>query len=199
MKIGTIGAGTVAQAFARYAIQQGHTVILSNRRGPASLVQVTKVLGSGATAAVKEEAAACGMVLLAVPWEQVVDALLPLPPWSNRILIDATNPFVRGDHGLTIKPMHGLSASQFVAELAPGARIVKALNNLHMERFEEGPLVSGARRVTFISGDEPEAKAEVGALLRSFGFADIDLGNLKEGGLIQQAGGPLAGLDILQK
>jgi len=29
--------------------------------------------------------------------------------------------------------------------------------------------------------------------------AVIDLGNLRDGGLIQQAGGPLAGLDILQR
>jgi predicted dinucleotide-binding enzyme len=45
----------------------------------------------------------------------------------------------------------------------------------------------------------PDAKTTVGALLRTFGFAVIDLGNLRDGGLLQQAGGPLAGLDILQR
>ena len=37
MKIGTLGAGTVAQAIARHAVAHGHQVVLSNSRGPASL------------------------------------------------------------------------------------------------------------------------------------------------------------------
>jgi predicted dinucleotide-binding enzyme len=33
-------------------------------------------------------------------------------------------------------------------------------------------------------------------LIESFGFAVIDLGGLVSGGRMQQAGGPLAGLDL---
>jgi predicted dinucleotide-binding enzyme len=36
----------------------------------------------------------------------------------------------------------------------------------------------------------------VKGLIESFGFAAIDLGDLVIGGRIQQAGGPLAGLDL---
>ena len=42
------------------------------------------------------------------------------------------------------------------------------------------------------------AKKEVEILLASFGYSVIDLGNLRDGGLIQQAGGPLAGRDLLE-
>ena len=65
--------------------------------------------------------------------------------------------------------------------------------------FEAGGEVHGAKRVAFVSADDADAKNTVGALLRTFGCAVIDLGNLRDGGLIQQAGGPLAGLDILQR
>ena len=34
------------------------------------------------------------------------------------------------------------------------------------------------------------------SLIESFGFAAIDLGGLVTGGRLQQAGGPLAGLDL---
>jgi predicted dinucleotide-binding enzyme len=41
------------------------------------------------------------------------------------------------------------------------------------------------------------AKGTVKDLIASFGFAVIDLGGLKEGGRMQQGGGPLAGPDLL--
>ena len=37
MDIGIIGAGRVAQAFARHALKVGHTMKISNSRGPSTL------------------------------------------------------------------------------------------------------------------------------------------------------------------
>ena len=48
----------------------------------------------------------------------------------------------------------------------------------------------------FVSGDDEESKRVVKDLIESFGFAAIDLGGLVTGGRTQQAGGPLAGLDL---
>ena len=93
MEIGTIGAGAFAQAFAKRALKAGHKVKLSNSRGPDSLREIANQLGPGAMAATKEEAAACEMVLLAVPWDNVPETLASLPKWKNQILIDGTNPF----------------------------------------------------------------------------------------------------------
>jgi predicted dinucleotide-binding enzyme len=93
MEIGTIGAGAFAQAFAKRALKAGYKLKLSNRRGPDSLREIVNQLGPGATAATKEEAAACEMVLLAVPWDTVPETLASLPRWKNQILIDGTNPF----------------------------------------------------------------------------------------------------------
>jgi predicted dinucleotide-binding enzyme len=79
MEIGTIGAGAFAQAFAKQALKAGHKIKLSNSRGPDSLLKSVDQLGAGARAASKEEAAACEMVLLAVPWDYVPETLASLP------------------------------------------------------------------------------------------------------------------------
>ena len=199
MEIGTLGAGAFAQAFAKRALKAGHKVKLSNSRGPESLREVVNQLGPGAMAASKEEAAACEMVLLAVPWDKVPETLASLPKWKNQILIDGTNPF-HGQAG-NFKPadVGNLSTSQLVAALAPGARVVKALNNMIVPNLEADPVVNRARRVAFISADDDGAKRRVEILLKELGYSVIDLGSLRDGGLIQQAGGPLAGRDLWER
>jgi len=161
MEIGTIGAGDLAQAFAKRALKTGHKVKLSNNRGPESLREIVNQLGPGAMAVTKEEAAACEMVLLAVPWDNVPETLASLPKWKNQILIDGTNPF-HGKAG-TFRPaaVGNLSTSQLVAALAPGARVVKALNNLPVPNLKADPVANGARRVACISADEEDAKKRV--------------------------------------
>jgi predicted dinucleotide-binding enzyme len=77
--------------------------------------------------------------------------------------------------------------------------VVKALNNMTVPNLEADPLVNGARRVAFVSADDDAAKKRVELLLMELGYSFIDLGDLRFGGLIQQAGGPLAGRDLLER
>src|SRR5712672_3231123 len=199
MEIGTIGAGPFAQAFAKRALQAGHRVKLSNRRGLETLREIVDQLGPGAQAATKEEAAACEMVLLAVPWDNVPETLASLPKWKNQILIDGVNPFHGKAGRFTPANVGNLSTSQFVAALAPGARVVKAFNHMLVPNLEADPLVNGARRVAFISANDDSAKKRVQTLLEGCGYSVVDLGNLRDGGLIQQAGGPIAGRDFFER
>src|SRR5215470_4460297 len=147
MEIGTIGAGAFALAFAKRALKAGHMVKLSNSRGPDSLREIINQLGPGATAATKEEAAACEMVLLAVPWDNVPGTLASLPKWNNQILIDGTNPFHGKAGEFTPADVGNLSTSQLVAALAPGARVVKAFNHMIVPNLKADPVVNGAGRV----------------------------------------------------
>jgi len=197
MKFGAIGAGTVAFAFARKAVATGHEVVLSSRRGQESLASEVAELGHGASAATVGEAASLDYVLLAVPWPNVEDALRRLPAWNGRVLIDATNPFIEYSPKLVLADLGGKGASEVVAGLAPGARVVKAFNSIVTARFNEGPVKNGGRRVIFLSGDHAEPKGFIKELIKSFGFEPIDLGGLVTGGRLQQAGGPLAGLDLI--
>jgi predicted dinucleotide-binding enzyme len=197
MKFGTIGGGAVALAFARRALAAGHEVALSNRRGPESLAGKVAELGNGASAGTVEEAASLDYVLLAVPWPNVEDALRGLSEWNRRVLIDATNPFIEYSSNLVLADLGGEGASEIVAGLAPGARVVKAFNSILTARFNEGPAKNGGRRVIFVSGEDPESKEFTKGLIKSFGFEPIDLGGLVTGGRLQQAGGPLAGRELV--
>lgn len=197
MKIGMIGAGAVALGVGRYAIAAGHQVVLASRSGGEKLTSAVEKLGKGAAGGSIEEVLACDIVVLAVPWKNVGDVLGALPPWRGQVLVDATNPFIETDPKLVLADLGDRGASEVIAGLSPGARIVKAFNSIVMKNFEAGPEHDGARRVLFVSGDDDAAKLQVSDLINSFGFKTVDLGGLKTGGRLQQAGGPVAGLDLM--
>ena len=197
MNIGIIGAGGIGQAFASHAVQAGYEVILSNSRGPESLAAVAAGLGLRAKAATREIAAQADIVVLAVTWNHVETALAGLPPWSGRILLDATNPILMP--AFRAAELGGRSSSEVVASLAPGARVVKTANNLTPELLGADPVQMGGHRVLFMSGDDAAAKTSVSGVLITAGFAVVDLGSLAVGSRLQQfPGGPLPGLNLIK-
>jgi len=193
--IGLIGAGRLGQAFARTARRAGRSVVIANSRGPESLKPVVDALGDEVTAGTTEDAARCSIVALAVPWANVHDALALLS-WSGEILIDATNAVVIPS--LEPLPLGGLTSSEIVAQLVPGARVVKAANTYAADVLGADPREAGGRRVMFVSGDDAEAKSAVGELFDAAGFYPIDIGDLVSGGGMQQGGGPLAGHNLVR-
>jgi predicted dinucleotide-binding enzyme len=189
LKIGIIGAGAIGQAVAKQVVTAGHEALLSNSRGPDSLRDIVQQLGARAHAVTTREAAGADIVVLSVTWDAVPQALADLPPWNNRILIDATNPVLQP--GFRLADLNGKTSSELVASLAKNARVVKTMNTLLVKVLASEPREAGGRRVLFMSGDDATAKTVAG-LLDEFGFAPIDLGTLKVGGALQQfPGGPL--------
>lgn len=196
MQIGIVGAGNVAQAFASKAINAGHSVVFSNSRGPQSLAPIVTRFGPMATAAPVTVAIENPIVLLALPWPKVDGALRNISTWHGQILIDPSNAFRGGTPAHGIVNFKDSSSSEHVAALAPGARVVKAMNSNFMSNFEREPTDGRFRRAVFISGDDRAARNTVADLLESFGFAPVDLGSLRVGGRIQAVGGPIAGHDF---
>jgi predicted dinucleotide-binding enzyme len=180
--VGIIGAGNIGQALARTALRAERRVVISNSRGPESLAPVVAALGEAVSAGTVDEAAAADIVAIAVPWTSVPDAVRGLH-WDGQPVIDATNAFD--------VDLHGRTSSEIVAELVPGARLVKAANTLPAEVLGSDPHEAGGRRVLFLSGDDADAKAAVKELFDAAGFFPIDLGDLVPGGRMQQVGGPL--------
>jgi predicted dinucleotide-binding enzyme len=189
-RIGIIGAGRLGQAMARTASRAGRSVAIANTRGPESLASVVSALGEGVSAGTVSEAASAGIVVIAVPWDRVAEAVQGLS-WNGQIVIDATNDWAADD-------LQGRTSSELVADLVAGARLVKAANTLGAEVLGSDPDEAGGRRVIFISGDDADAKAEVVALFQDAGFAAIDLGDLATGGAMQQIHHPLAGVNLIQ-
>lgn len=197
MIIGIIGAGDMATTIAQHALKAGHQVRLLGRN-PEKLSQTIARLGDGSSAATCDELLAADMVVLAVSWSDVEQALAGCRPKPGTILVDATNALVRHADSFEVTDFGDRISSEIVAELAPGTRVVKAFNTIRTEDFRAGPRRGDARRVLMVSGDDSNAKAAVKALIESFGFMVADLGSLSTGGRLQSFGGPLAtGHDFL--
>jgi 8-hydroxy-5-deazaflavin:NADPH oxidoreductase len=188
--VGIIGAGRLGVAVARTVLRAGRDVVIANSRGPDSLTSVVSMLGERATAGTVEQAAAAGIVVIAVPWSHVSDAVQGLA-WNGQIVIDATNDFDGTD-------LDGRTSSEVVADLVRGARVVKAANTLSAEVLALDPREASGQRVIFLSGDDFDARSQVAKLFRDASFSAIELGDLATGGAIQQLGGPLAGANLIQ-
>jgi predicted dinucleotide-binding enzyme len=188
--VGIIGAGRLGQAMARTALRAGRRVLIANSRGPESLASVVSALGEGVSAATVDEAASAAIVVIAVPFDRVPEAVRGLT-WNGQVVIDTTNDWAADD------PL-GRTSSELVADLVAGARVVKAANTLGAEVLGADPQAAGGRRVIFVSGDEAGAKEEVTALFQDAGFAAIDLGDLATGGAMQQIHHPLAGVTLIR-
>ncbi len=188
--VGIVGAGRLGQAMARVAARAGRSVVIANSRGPESLATVVSTLGEGVAAGTVDEAASAAMVVIAVPWDRVGEAVQGVN-WNGQIVIDATNDWAADD-------LHGRTSSEIVADLVAHARLVKAANTLSAEVLGSDPHQAGGQRVIFISGDDDEAKAAVVALFQDAGYAAIDLGTLAKGGEMQQIHHPLAGVNLIR-
>jgi predicted dinucleotide-binding enzyme len=151
VKIGIIGRGNVGGGLARFWEQAGHDVRAAGRDDVAG-------------------AAAHGeVILLAVPADAVDDALSSAGSLDGKVLIDATNDIA------------GTRASQagHVAELATGARVVKAFNAAFARTY---PALAGLEQPPHLAycGDDSAAKEVVAQLARDAHFEPIDVGGLDQ-------------------
>ncbi len=203
MKIGFIGAGNVTRTFGHHLINAGHTIVVSNSRGPETLADFVADLGPGAAAGTKLQAAECDIVILATNWVKVPEALKGID-WRGRILIDATNAHMDPKPDISLEGVtrsraalksKGRASSELVAEMAVGARIVKSISNMPMAWIQDfSP--NKPRTVIFASSDDTEAKQLVIELINSTGLVAIDLGPLATGDVMHDVGGPLSGIEF---
>ncbi|MBK1838874.1 NAD(P)-binding domain-containing protein [Azospirillum sp. YIM B02556] len=195
--IGIIGAGNIGRAIAAALAAKGIAAVIANSRGPETLAALAAELGPSIQAGTPAEAAARDIVFVAVNWSKLPGALAGLPDWAGRIVVDANNPI----EAPLFKPvpLGDRSSSEVVAGLVPGARLVKAFNHLQPPLLSGDPSGDGGKRVLFYSGDDADAKAQVGALIDRLGFFGIDLGSLAVGSrLTQFPGGPLPALNLVK-
>ena len=200
MNIGIIGSGGLGSNVARALANKGLSATISNRRGPDSLAALAADLGPTIKAGTVAEAAAADMVLIAVRWSDLGEALGSLPAWNGRIVIDGTNPAEFLDpnspdaqdptnplaaYGIKAIDLGGRSSSDVFSEFVPGARVVKALNHLDVNVLAQ-PEVSGGQRAMFYAGDDAAAKAAVRQMLDAMGYFPVDLGTLETGGRLSE-------------
>ena len=91
MKVSFIGAGNVATTIGRHLLNAGHSILLSNTRGPQLLSKLVEELGEGAEAGAKEDALNCDVVILATYWINMRQALQGLT-WHGQVLVELPCP-----------------------------------------------------------------------------------------------------------
>ncbi len=99
---------------------------------------------------------------------------------NAKVLIDVSNPldFSRGMPP-TLWVSNTDSLGERIQRRFPEAKVVKTLHTMNAYVMVDPTQLAGADHTVFVSGDDAEAKAEVGELLRSFGWTDIiDLGDI---------------------
>ena len=174
MRIGVIGAGRIGGNCARQAVNGGHEVMLSFARDRSGLERLAAELGSErATVGSPSEAVAFGeVVIFAVPWGAIPEALAEAGDLAGKVVVDTTNQFGSGP-----MPRAGQTAASFNGQRMTGARYVKSFNTLTSSFQAQTAERSGeARVVQWICGDDAEAKQIVAGLIEDMGYVPVDLG-----------------------
>jgi 8-hydroxy-5-deazaflavin:NADPH oxidoreductase len=181
VRIGIIGAGRIGGGAARLLTRAGHEVLISFSRDPERLRAQAEELG--ARAGTPAEAAAFGdVVILAVPWPLIDDAVAQAGSLEGKIVIDTTNPFGAGGWEIP----EGRTSTQVNQERLPGAKVVKSFNTLTARFQQEAAGRSGEERVAmFLAGDDAEAKRVVAGLLDDAGFDPVDAGTAAESAILE--------------
>jgi predicted dinucleotide-binding enzyme len=193
MNIGILGTGTLATALGAAWVRAGHDVVVGGRSprkaADAAARMAASAPGAGSARAAGTAAAAAGRdaVLLAVSWSGVSDILAAAGAAGGSLagtpLIDPVNAV---DHGVGEHLVAGgRSAAEHIAELAPGAHVVKAFHLFPADQWS-----AGREPVTVpIAGDDEGALATVSALVRDAGATPAVVGPLRRARQLEEAAG----------
>jgi predicted dinucleotide-binding enzyme len=195
MTYAILGSGAIGTALARRFVAKGIDIAIANTKGQESLAGLVRELGSNVTPVTASEVLQADVVILAVPFDAVQNAVKDVE-WDSRIVVDATNAVDLP--AFTPRDLKGRLSTEIVADAVPGARVVKAFNTLQAATLGADPAVLGGRRVLFVSGDDSSARLAVVDLVERLGFAAVDLGGIAEGGRAQQFGGGVSGKEFVQ-
>jgi predicted dinucleotide-binding enzyme len=186
MKIAVIGTGSVGGTLGRRWAELGHDVRFGVRdlADQAANALVAQIKGDAQLARVPDAVAEATVVVLATPYTANADAIAAAGDLRGKILIDVTNP-LRPDLSLSVG--FDSSGAETVAQLAPSARVVKAMNQVGFEVMAD-PRFAAGKPVMFVAGDDAAAKQVVLDLVAALGFEAIDAGGLAIARLLEPYG-----------
>ncbi|OON40153.1 NADP oxidoreductase coenzyme [Izhakiella australiensis] len=182
MNYSIIGSGSVGMALASQFARSAIPVSIANRRGPDSLISATKKYADYVHPLHLQTALDADIIILAVPFPAHKDIAATRKEWQGKIVIDVTNAW-----GIPLSELDNQPSSAIVAKALPGAHLVKAFNHLPAAILAQVPVISGRRRVIFVSGDDEGANTTASELVSQLGYSPVSLGKIAEGGQLVQA------------
>ncbi|WP_225731617.1 MULTISPECIES: NADPH-dependent F420 reductase [unclassified Nocardia] len=183
MRIGIIGAGSMAAALGGGWAAAGHEIRIGARNAGAAS-ELAANIGSGATGGSIAEAAAFGdAVLLALP-PSAMDAVLRSVPggFAGKTLIDCSNAFMPDEaapEGTLAFVLAEDAVAERISATVPDAHVVKAFNLLAAEVFAADTREFEGRTLGMpYCGDDPAALRLVAGLIEDLKFQPIPAGGL---------------------
>lgn len=168
-KIAVIGKGNVGSALQRGLERVGYEVRSAGKEPRL----------------VRETSTWADLVILAVPYPAVADAIRKLADGiKGKALIDVTNA-LGPDFQLAIG--FSTSGAEELQKMAPAARVVKAFNTVFAEHMATGQ-VKGTILTLFVAADDQNAKEQALTLGRDIGFDAVDAGPLKNARWLESLG-----------
>jgi hypothetical protein len=197
--VGIIGSGEVARALAKHTVDAAYRVLISNSRGPASLVDVVNRIGDGAQAVTVPEATRADLVIVAIPFVKVPE-LTDVVDWTGTVVVDATNQFARYQPTYAgFVDLGEETGSEWVARHLPGATVIKAFNAMFASYIAPDPKHAQGRQIVFYASDDEAARADFAAYVERLGFAPVSVGGLRDGSKLMQLGGSLSGVHAIRQ
>ncbi len=195
MKVGIFGSGAVGRRIAGKLTELDHQVVIGTRNVARTMAHaepdymgnppfsVWQKTHDNVRLATFAEAAAHGELLVnATAGTASLDALKAAGEknLSGKILIDIANPL---DFSKGMPPSLSVcntdSLGEQIQRAFPQARVVKTLNTMSNAIMVNPNLVAKGAHDVFVSGNDPDAKAKVTELLKTFGWSHvIDLGDI---------------------
>ena len=181
MKIGFIGSGNIGGAIGELLAKAGHEVFFSSRN-PDNLKPLVARVGAKARAGTPKEAIAfADVVFLGVPYSSMQQIGQDYAgALKGKIVLDAGNPNVRRD-GPVAEAAVAKGAGIATAEHLPGARIVRAFNQLNFKVFLSEAHRAGDKVAVPLAGDDKEALTVASRLVTDAGFEPLVVGPLSAG------------------
>ena len=179
--IGLIGSGNIGSTLARLAVAAGHSVVLSNSRGPETLQDLVDELGPNARAGTAAEAATAGeIVVVTVPLKAYRD--VPAEPLVGKVVIDTNNYYPERDGVFAELEDGSTTTGELLQQHLAAAHVVKGFNNIYFPHLASLARPAGApdRSALPIAGDNAAAKQAVTEFLDSIGYDTVDIGPLAE-------------------
>jgi 8-hydroxy-5-deazaflavin:NADPH oxidoreductase len=196
MSYSIIGTGIVGSTLASFFAKAEIEVAVANTKSADAVEPLARKLGRSVVPKSLDDALKAHVIFFAVQFLQFKNVASALSDWTGKIVIDVTNAFKLPAEVMETE-LNGRLSSEVNAERVPGAKLVKAFNQLPMNVLSS-PVPAGGRRVVFISSDDADASAKVARLAEELGFAPIQVGKIGEGGRLIQVRNALVFQDLIR-
>ncbi|APZ55322.1 NADPH-dependent F420 reductase [Salipiger abyssi] len=184
MRIGILGSGLMGGKLGHFWAASGHDVCFAYSRSRSKLDRLARESGAS-SGTVAEAVQGADALLLSVHWSRVGDVLEQAGDLAGQVVLNCCVPLNESDTELVVGTTS--SGAEELARMRPDARWVACFNTSPSESF--APVFARKdqepRPQLMVYGDDEEAKAVAGGLIRDIGFEPLDTGRLRNARFVE--------------